>query len=205
MITSILDIPSYLIREYLTGWTIILFIVIIIYFVALRKYYLNKESFNNEDMINNETIKTNNKDNKKKINKKKNKKNITKKDKIEGFEINNNSNNANSNKNTTLNTNLLNNTNTDTDLLEVFEFINTTLFDNLKRDYGLIGQEIVALSDSLEEVQGLVDRVTVEVNSGDETKRTLRVHVGSQSVDLNNIREVTDPKVGAADTVDDVI
>ena len=76
---------------------------------------------------------------------------------------------------------------------------------NLATASGLIGQEIVALSDSLEEVQGLVDRVTVEVNSGDETKRTLRVHVGSQSVDLNNIREVTDPKVGAADTVDDVI
>jgi hypothetical protein len=33
------------ISDYLTGWTIILFIIFIIYFIALRKYYINKEQF----------------------------------------------------------------------------------------------------------------------------------------------------------------
>jgi flagellar basal-body rod modification protein FlgD len=61
---------------------------------------------------------------------------------------------------------------------------------NLATASGLIGKDVAALSDSLEEVRGTVDRVTVEVNGSDETKRTLRVHIGDQKVDLNNIREV---------------
>lgn len=79
---------------------------------------------------------------------------------------------------------------------------------NLATASGLIGQEVVALSDSLEEVRGVVDRVTVQVDGSDETKRTLRVHVGGESVDLNNIREVTERSVNnvdTADVVDDVI
>jgi len=70
---------------------------------------------------------------------------------------------------------------------------------NLATASGLIGQEVVALSDDLEEIRGVVDRVSVQVDSGDETKRTLRVHVGENSVDLNNIREVTESSVGNAD------
>lgn len=74
---------------------------------------------------------------------------------------------------------------------------------NLATASGLIGQEVVALSDALEEIRGVVDRVSVEVDSGDETKRTLRVHVGENSVDLNNIREVTERNVGNADDAGD--
>ena len=45
MVNSIFDTPLDFISEYLTGWTILIFIIIIIYFVALRKYYINKEQF----------------------------------------------------------------------------------------------------------------------------------------------------------------
>ena len=42
---NIFEIPLNFISEYLTGWTIIILIVIIIYFIALRKYYINQEQF----------------------------------------------------------------------------------------------------------------------------------------------------------------
>ena len=46
MFNTILNTPPFnLISEYITGWTIIIFIIFIIYFVALRKYYFNKEKF----------------------------------------------------------------------------------------------------------------------------------------------------------------
>ena len=45
MVNSIFDTSLDFISEYLTGWTILIFIIIIIYFVALRKYYINKEQF----------------------------------------------------------------------------------------------------------------------------------------------------------------
>lgn len=74
---------------------------------------------------------------------------------------------------------------------------------NLATASGLIGQEILALSDSLEEVRGRVDKVTVEVDGSDTTKRTLRVHVGDETVDLNNIREVIGSVDDSANEVDD--
>jgi hypothetical protein len=46
MFNTIFDTPPFnLISDYITGWTIILFIIFIIYFIALRKYYLNKDTF----------------------------------------------------------------------------------------------------------------------------------------------------------------
>ena len=42
---NILDIPYNFICEHLTGWTVLIFIFIIIYFVALRKYYTKREQF----------------------------------------------------------------------------------------------------------------------------------------------------------------
>ena len=58
MFDAIFDTPPFnLIRDYITGWTIIIFIIFIIYFVALRKYYINKEQFyyNNIDDTDNAT------------------------------------------------------------------------------------------------------------------------------------------------------
>ena len=61
---------------------------------------------------------------------------------------------------------------------------------NLSTASGLIGKEIDALSDSGEAVAGIVDRVSVETDDNDSAKRVLRVHVGGQSVQLNNIRQI---------------
>jgi len=58
MLNILFDIPPFnLISEYITGWSIIIFIIFIIYFIALRKYYINKETFyySNIDTENNDT------------------------------------------------------------------------------------------------------------------------------------------------------
>jgi len=45
MLFDILAIPIEFIKENLTGWTILILVIIIIYFVGLRNYYLRKELF----------------------------------------------------------------------------------------------------------------------------------------------------------------
>lgn len=42
---DILDIPINFIKDNLTGWVILIFAILIIYFIALRKYYTQKERF----------------------------------------------------------------------------------------------------------------------------------------------------------------
>lgn len=42
---SIFEIPYNFICEYLTGWTILILLAIIIYFIVLRKYYVKREQF----------------------------------------------------------------------------------------------------------------------------------------------------------------
>jgi flagellar basal-body rod modification protein FlgD len=54
----------------------------------------------------------------------------------------------------------------------------------------LIGKEIRALDDQANEVNGKVDRVTVEVTSSDQASRKVKVHIGSRSIDVNNVREI---------------
>ena len=63
------------------------------------------------------------------------------------------------------------------------------LGQNMSTANTLIGKRIDGLTDSLENIEGTVDRVTVDVNEGDAS-RILRVHVGQHSIDLNNIREI---------------
>jgi flagellar basal-body rod modification protein FlgD len=55
---------------------------------------------------------------------------------------------------------------------------------------GLIGKHITAIDDTGNNVEGLVDRVSIEVDEDDSTKRTYRVNIGDKSVDLKNVREV---------------
>ena len=62
---------------------------------------------------------------------------------------------------------------------------------NLTTASSLIGQQILALADSGETIEGEVDRVSIEVNENDNSKREIRVHIGEQSVRLNNVREIT--------------
>jgi len=54
---------------------------------------------------------------------------------------------------------------------------------------GLIGKNIQALSDTASEVEGTVDRVTVEKGE-DNTTRKVKVHVGEATIDIRNIREI---------------
>ena len=62
---------------------------------------------------------------------------------------------------------------------------------NLTTASSLIGQQINALADSGQTIEGEVDRVSIEVNENDNSKREIRVHIGEQSVRLNNVREIT--------------
>jgi hypothetical protein len=115
MSNSIIDIPLEFISEYLTGWTILIFIIIIIYFVALRKYYVNKEQFYDRLVDTTDTTdvpnRKNNKNNKIKKTKFKNT--------VEGFEP-------------TITEQPKNISNTISTQPILDTFIDTTLFDNLK-------------------------------------------------------------------------
>ncbi|MCH7727138.1 MAG: flagellar biosynthesis protein FlgD [Planctomycetes bacterium] len=62
---------------------------------------------------------------------------------------------------------------------------------NLTLASSLIGQQIIALADSGETIEGEVDRVSIGVNENDNSKTEIRVHIGENSVRLNNIREIT--------------
>ncbi|WP_164102875.1 flagellar hook assembly protein FlgD [Candidatus Laterigemmans baculatus] len=53
----------------------------------------------------------------------------------------------------------------------------------------LIGREITGLG-SAGDVTGVVDRVTVEVDEDDKNLRTVKVHVGQQTIDMKNIRQI---------------
>lgn len=54
----------------------------------------------------------------------------------------------------------------------------------------LIGKKISALNDEAEEITGVVDRVSVETDPKDNSKRSVKVHIGEATVDINNIREI---------------
>ena len=45
LILDILHIPIEFIREHLTGWILLIVVVFIIYFICLRKYYIQREKF----------------------------------------------------------------------------------------------------------------------------------------------------------------
>ena len=55
---------------------------------------------------------------------------------------------------------------------------------------GLIGKKVTALDDAAKDVTGVVDRVSVETDAKDNSKRTVKVHIGDKTVDINNIREI---------------
>lgn len=69
------------------------------------------------------------------------------------------------------------------------------LGQNMTTASSLLGKQISALTDDLENVEGVVDRVSVTVNDEDDT-RILRVHVGDQDIQLNNIREIIEDSAG---------
>ena len=50
MSNSLFEVPLYFISEYFNGWVIVILVIIIIYFVALRNYYLKREQFFDKSM-----------------------------------------------------------------------------------------------------------------------------------------------------------
>jgi flagellar basal-body rod modification protein FlgD len=56
----------------------------------------------------------------------------------------------------------------------------------------LLGKTVKALTSDKQNITGIVDRVSVEVDPSNNDKRTYLVHVGGQAIDLKNVREVTD-------------
>lgn len=61
------------------------------------------------------------------------------------------------------------------------------LGQNLSTASSLIGKEVKALTDDAKDIQGKIDRVSVETS---EDVRKLRVHIGNEKIDLKNIREI---------------
>ena len=61
---------------------------------------------------------------------------------------------------------------------------------NLTTASSLIGKQISALTDDNQNVTGVVERVSVAVDPDNEDQRTYQVHIGSQSINLSNVREV---------------
>lgn len=53
----------------------------------------------------------------------------------------------------------------------------------------LIGQEISGISDT-GEIKGVVDRISVNVDKNDPNSRTVKVHVGDRTIDIENIRQI---------------
>jgi flagellar basal-body rod modification protein FlgD len=61
---------------------------------------------------------------------------------------------------------------------------------NMATAASLIGKRIHALSDSADDVEGIVDRVSLESPEDGQSARSLRVHVGDHKIRLENIREI---------------
>lgn len=54
---------------------------------------------------------------------------------------------------------------------------------------GLIGQQVDGLDDNGSNLSGIVDKITVETNDGNQT-RSVKVHIGLKTMEINNIREI---------------
>ena len=54
----------------------------------------------------------------------------------------------------------------------------------------LIGKTVKALTTDNQDITGKVDSVSVEVDPKDTSKRTYKVKIGDQAIDLKNVREV---------------
>jgi flagellar basal-body rod modification protein FlgD len=61
---------------------------------------------------------------------------------------------------------------------------------NLGTASALIGKQVSALTDKGEQVDGVVQRVSVETDEDNENLRTYRLHIGDKQVRMTNVREV---------------
>ncbi len=56
----------------------------------------------------------------------------------------------------------------------------------------MIGKKIKGLDKEAKEVNGAVSSVSVKIDEKDRSKRQVQVHVGSQIVDIKNVREIVE-------------
>lgn len=56
----------------------------------------------------------------------------------------------------------------------------------------MIGKTVKALDSNAKDVEGKVDRVSVQTDAKDSSKRTVSVHIGDSVVDISNIREIVE-------------
>ena len=56
----------------------------------------------------------------------------------------------------------------------------------------MIGKKIKGLDREAKEVNGAVSSVSVKIDEKDRSKRQVQVHVGSQIVDIKNVREIVE-------------
>lgn len=54
----------------------------------------------------------------------------------------------------------------------------------------LIGKQVTALTADQQNIKGVVDKVTVEVDPKNADNQTYNVHIGDKSIPLKNVREV---------------
>lgn len=66
------------------------------------------------------------------------------------------------------------------------------LGQNVSTASSLIGKKINALTDDSKNVEGIVDRVSIEKDEEDDSQRIIRVHIGDQRIDMKNIRDIVD-------------
>jgi flagellar basal-body rod modification protein FlgD len=71
------------------------------------------------------------------------------------------------------------------------------LGQNVATASSLIGKRINALTDDAKNVEGVVDRVSMEKDDTDESKRVIRVYIGDHKIDVSNIREIASTVEGA--------
>lgn len=56
----------------------------------------------------------------------------------------------------------------------------------------MIGKQVSALDNNANDVEGIVDRVSVQTDPEDPSIRKVSVHIGDSVVDISNIREIVE-------------
>lgn len=69
---------------------------------------------------------------------------------------------------------------------------NLAIGQELSMASGMIGKRISALDTNAKQIDGVVDRVSVQTDSKDQNIRTVQVHIGASIVDIKNIREIVE-------------
>lgn len=64
------------------------------------------------------------------------------------------------------------------------------LGQNINTASGLIGKRVSALTDDSKNIEGIVDRVSIEKDDTNQSQPIIRVHIGESQFDVKNIREI---------------